>query len=389
MELGYEEPSTVNPHETVNGATRVGSKRSPKRGRMPASESPVQTHYMRDLGTSRCLDRAEELVLAVELQSAWESYAALMFDLPHSLRERVLADDAEGPQLGRKWPWQRLDASYRRLEACRGDWPEAGAMLGRATRVKRRVDRAREALITANLALVVGMAKGLKNRGIPFLDLVQEGNLGLMMAADRFEHERGFRFSSYAVWWIKRGFSKAFVEKSRLIRLPENTAMALTRLKRESTALALELGRRPTPEEVAEKIDVPVEKVVELINASHDPRPLERVGADDADFQLIKHVSATGVPDPLETSMDRQMVGDVNEALTVLSPREKQILQLRYGIGVERRHTLKQIGAILSLSRERVRQIELRALAKIHSERHALIEHLMRRRHGRPGAASS
>ena len=126
-----------------------------------------------------------------------------------------------------------------------------------------------------------------------------------------------------------------------------------------------------------------------MINASHDPRPLERVSDDDTDFQLIKQVPNVGVPDPLETSMDRQMVGDVNEALTVLSQREKQILQLRYGIGVEKRHTLKQIGAIMSLSRERVRQIELRALAKIHSERHSLIEHLMRRRRGRSGAAST
>jgi RNA polymerase sigma factor (sigma-70 family) len=335
---------------------------------------------MRDMRDARPLARAEELALAVELHDAWIEFADLVLRLPDRWREFVVADDADGPALGRKWPLERLEASYRRLRVCRNE-PGGGELedaVREAAGLKRRIDRAREALITANLPLVVGMAKKLKNRGVAFLDLVQEGNIGLLVALDRFEYERGFRFSTFAVWWIRRGFSRAFLDKARLIRLPENTALAVGRLKRESDKLTRSLGRNPTFEEIASAIDQPVAKVRELIIASRDPYRLEGSIADDDDPGLVRSVSDPNAPDPLETSMDRQMRVDVQEALNVLTPREKWILELRFGIGVEKRHTLKETGALLNLSRERVRQIERRALGKILAQRETLAEHLSR-----------
>jgi len=336
--------------------------------------------YMRDMRDARPLGREEEVALAVELHDAWMEYATLVLCLPDRWREYVVADDADGPAMGRKWPLERLEASYRRLLACRNESGsgEIEHAVGEAAGLKRRIDRAREALITANLPLVVGMAKKLKNRGVAFLDLVQEGNIGLLIALDRFEYERGFRFSTFAVWWIRRGFSRAFLDKARLIRLPENTALAVGRLKRESDKLTRTLGRNPTFEEIASAIDQPVEKVRNLIIASREPYRLEGSIADDDDPGLVRSVADPNAPDPLETSMDRQMRVDVLEALNVLNPREKWILELRFGIGVEKRHTLKETGAVLELSRERVRQIERRALGKILAQRETLAEHLSR-----------
>jgi len=335
---------------------------------------------MRDMRDARPLGREQELALAVELHDAWLEFAALVLCLPDRWREYVVADDADGPALGRKWPLERLEASYRRLLVCRDEpgGEEIEDAVREAAGLKLRIDRAREALITANLPLVVGMAKKLKNRGVAFLDLVQEGNVGLLIALDRFEHERGFRFSTFAVWWIRRGFSRAFLDKARVIRLPESTALAIGRLKRESDKLTRSLGRCPTHEEIASAIDQPVEKVRNLIIASREPYRLEGSIDDDDDPGLVRGVADPNAPDPLETSMDQQMRVDVLEALNVLTPREKCILELRFGIGVEKRHTLKEAGAFLDLSREWVRQIERRALGKILARRERLAEHLSR-----------
>jgi RNA polymerase sigma factor (sigma-70 family) len=373
MEPRYDESPADQPQETPDRKNENARRELP-------GEVRALVGYMRDMRNARPLGREEEVALAVELHDAWMEFAALVLCLPDRWREYVVADDADGPALGRKWPLERLEASYRRLLVCRNEpgGEEIHDAVREAADLKLRIDQAREALITANLPLVVGMAKKLKNRGVAFLDLVQEGNIGLLIALDRFEHERGFRFSTFAVWWIRRGFSRAFLDKARLIRLPENTALAVGRMKRESDELTRSLGRCPTHDEIASAIDQPIEKVRNLIVASREPYRLEGSIAADDDPGLLRSVADPNAPDPLETSMERQMRVDVLEALNVLTPREKCILELRFGIGVEKRHTLKEAGAVLQLSRERVRQIERRALGKILAQRETLAEHLSR-----------
>ena len=333
--------------------------------------------YMREVRSTPLLEREEEVRLATEFRQSREALAAVLLRLPEPWAETVLGEDREGPQLGRRWSLKRLEASFQQLLECAeepGSEPIA-ALVQEARAHKRRLDRSRETLLRSNLRLVIHLAKKLKGRGIPFLDLIQEGNLGLMTALEKYECERGNRFSTYAVWWIRNTLFKAMAQKNRLIRLPEHVKAAIGAVRREMGDLSGELGRRPTEKEIADRMDLPVEKVIELLTVVKDPRPLENFGAETDGPQLIAQVPDTNVVDPLKRTLKREMRTNVTKALRILSPSEERVIRLRFGMDGEAPMSLRQIGNACKLSHERVRLIQRAALRKLRAAKDSLFGH--------------
>ena len=242
----------------------------------------------------------------------------------------------------------------------------------RYTRVSASEDTVREEkriLMEANLRLVVSIAKRYMNRGLSFLDLIQEGNLGLMKAVDRFQFRRGFKFSTYATWWIRQAITRAIADHGRTIRLPVHVIESLNRLEKERKALRSEQGRDPSPDDLADRLKMPVAKVRLLLDAQKTPYSLEMKIGEDENTELGDLLRDTSVRSPEEATLEGDLSNEVTRALAPLSDREKEVLRLRYGLGTDREYTLEEIGRRLSVTRERVRQIESRALQKVRAAR--------------------
>ncbi len=323
--------------------------------------------YLREMGMTALIDEHQEVDLARELQDGREGIARVAQKLPASCREHVLGSDLEGPKRGRDWPLDDLETFYKRLVRYEREFADAKvSTLTREARThKRHVDHARDALILANLRLVVHIAKKYLNHGISFMDLIQEGNIGLMKAVEKFEYERGNKFSTYAYWWIKQAIERAIADKARIIRIPVHVNEKIKKISRVSRELSERLGRKATPQEIAKKLRMPVVKVEEILGVVQDPQALEDVSADDDSPGLLRFVADPNAPCPLEKTVDRELREKIESTLRVLNAREEEIVRLRFGIGRDMPYTLEEIGRVMGLSRERVRQIEATALKKI------------------------
>ncbi len=296
---------------------------------------------------------AVELInTALELDLRWDQ----KYELTSRIKQSLLAEAARLPEMRRK----KLMEIYRNIE--------------QAQEMKAR---AKNELISANLRLVISIAKKYQNQGLSLLDLIQEGNLGLIRAAEKYEYRRGHKFSTYATWWIKQSITRAIADQARTVRMPVHLVEAIQRMKKAAQQLYQISGREPDEKDLARQMNLPEEKVLEMINFSREEVSLETPVNDSGDTLLGDFLEDSKTKDPAENCLLESLKDNLKKAFSLLNEREKEILRMRYGLDGQKEYTLEEIGRHFRLTRERIRQIELRALKKIReSELGPLLESL-------------
>ncbi|MBQ3083890.1 MAG: RNA polymerase sigma factor RpoD [Clostridia bacterium] len=340
---------SVDDIEDISNIVQIVEAKDEEAGPLPEGEhtmvdDPVKV-YLKEIGKVPLLNSEEEIVLAKQMMLGEEYRRTL----------RLMDQLAKGEEIAEE-DFEYLAALPESLSDEEREAMEKDIALG---------DRAKKRLSEANLRLVVSIAKRYVGRGMHFLDLIQEGNLGLIKAVEKFDYEKGYKFSTYATWWIRQAITRAIADQARTIRIPVHMVETINRVMRVSRQLVQELGRDPTSEEIAREINQPEEKVREILKIALDPVSLETPIGEEEDSHLGDFIPDEDIPAPVEATSQIMLREQLVEVLSTLTPREAKVLELRFGLRDGRQRTLEEVGKEFNVTRERIRQIESKALRKL------------------------